>query len=386
MKRKANVFQASNLLHRARHILLLVGVCSVLVACGNQTTDANSTNTLGDNKTAQIKQEKIILRLAHTWPKGFPVFGVSVDKYAALVSEMSNGQIEIKVDSASKHKSAFGIFDLVKSAQYDIGQTASYYYGGKDPDTLFFSSMPFSMTQNEQTAWFYEGGGLELANEVYAKHNIEVMLGGNTGMQMGGWFRKEINTIEDLNGLKMRIPGFAGKVIAAVGAVPTNIPAGELYQSLERGTIDALEWVGPGLDLRMGFHKIAPYYYNGWHEPGTELLYFFNKNSMAKLPDWAKSILKNAAKLTAYDMSTSSFSANTDNWQTISQQYPNVQVKQFPKDVILALQAANAKLLEQEKARSAMAKRILESREAYLLKARAWTNIGDKLYLDTLKD
>ena len=296
---------------------------------------------------------------------------------------MSNGQIEIRVDSANKHKAAFGIFDFVKSGQYDIGQTASYYYGGKDPDTLFFSSMPFSMTKQEQTAWFYEGGGLELANEVYAKHGIEVMLGGNTDMQMGGWFRKEINTVEDLKGLKMRIPGFGGKVMAGVGVVPTNIAAGELYQALDLGTIDALEWVAPGLDLRMGFHKVAPYYYNGWHEPGTELLYMFNKNSMAKLPEWAKSILFNAAKLVAYDMGTQVFDANAQNWDVISSQFPDVQIKSFPPEVMDALRESNKKLLESEKARSPIAKRIIESREEYLRKSRAWTNIGQKLYLDT---
>lgn len=356
--------------------LALISI-TLIAACGNQSQHEAKA-------TAAQPQEKIVLKLAHGWPKSFPVFGESVDDYAKLVNEMSDGRIEIKVDSANRHKSAFGIFDFVKSGQYDIGQSASYYYGGKDPDTLFFSSMPFSMTHQEQSAWFYEGGGLELANEVYAKHNMEVMLGGNTGMQMGGWFRKEINSIEDLKGLKMRIPGFAGKVIASVGAVPTNIPAGELYQSLERGTIDALEWVGPGLDLRMGFHKVAPYYYNGWHEPGTELLYFFNKDSMAKLPEWARSILKNAARLTSYNMSTSSFAANSENWQTISKQYPNVQVKQFPPEVINALKEANDKLIEAEKARSDVARKILESREAYLVKARAWTNIGEKLYLDTL--
>ena len=362
---------------------IALAISLILTGCG-QADPANSSPT--SSKTAAPTSATITLKLAHTWPKGFPIFGDSVDKYAALVEQMSNGQIKIKVDSASKHKAAFGIFDFVKSGQYDIGQSASYYYGGKDPDTLFFASMPFSMTQNEQYAWFYQGGGLELANEVYAKHNIEVMLGGNTGMQMGGWFRKEINGIEDLNGLKMRIPGFAGKVIAKVGAVPTNIPTGELYQALERGTIDALEWVGPGLDLRMGFHKIAPYYYNGWHEPGTELLYFFNKDTMAKLPQWARSILRNAARLTAYDMSTASFAANAANWDTIAEQYPNVQVKRFPKEVIVALRQANQELLDQEKQRSEMARRILESRENYLKKARQWTSIGEKLYLDTLTD
>lgn len=358
----------------------LLSTLLLFAACSPSTERERATPTTSNS------QQKISLTLAHGWPKGFPVFGESVEDYAELVNQMSDGRIEIKVDSASKHKSAFGIFDFVKSGQYDIGQSASYYYGGKDPDALFFSSMPFSMTQQEQTAWFYEGGGLELANEVYAKHNIELMLGGNTGMQMGGWFRNEINSIEDLNGLKMRIPGFAGKVMASVGAVPTNIPAGELYQSLERGTIDALEWVGPGLDLRMGFHKVAPYYYNGWHEPGTELLYFFNKDSMQKLPEWAQSILRNAARLTAYNMSTSSFAANAENWQTISKNYPNVQVKRFPNEVITALKAANKDLVEQEKARSEIAKRILESRESYLSKARAWTNIGEKLYLDTISD
>ncbi len=355
-----------------------------LAACGQSTSTTSEPNGAQSQSSAQ-PQEKITLKLAHGWPKGFPVFGESVDDYAKLVSELSDGRIVIKVDSANKHKSAFGIFDFVKSGQYDIGQSASYYYGGKDPDTLFFSSMPFSMTQQEQAAWFYHGGGLELANEVYAKHNMEVMLGGNTGMQMGGWFRKEIKTMDDLDGLKMRIPGFAGKVMASVGAVPTNIPAGELYQSLERGTIDALEWVGPGLDLRMGFHKVAPYYYNGWHEPGTELMYYFNKDSMAKLPEWARSVLKNAARLTAYNMTTYSFSSNTENWQTISEQYPNVQVKRLPDEVIKALKAANDELVAKETARSEIAKRIIESRQAYLEKARAWTTIGEKLYLDTLE-
>jgi TRAP-type mannitol/chloroaromatic compound transport system substrate-binding protein len=364
-----------------RYAFAVISTLFFLAACSSpdQNTSTLSTPTV---ETDEI----IVLTLAHGWPKGYPIFGESVDDYKELVESMSNGRIQLSVDSTNRHKSAFGIFDFVKSGQYDIGQSASYYYGGKDPDALFFSSMPFSMTTQEQWAWFYQGGGLELANEVYAKHNIQVMLGGNTGMQMGGWFRKEINTVEDLKGLKMRIPGFGGKVIAGVGAVPTNIPTGELYQALERGTIDALEWVGPGLDLRMGFHKVAPYYYSGWHEPGTELMYFFNQHSMAKLPEWAKSILLNAAKLTAYNMTTSTFAANADNWQTISSQYPDVQIKQFPPDVMQALKKSNAELIEQEKARSPIAKRILESREAYLHKARAWTTIGDQLYLESVAD
>lgn len=350
-----------------------------LAACQPQSSENSTANSQNEFKTINLK-------LAHGWPKSYPVFGESVEDYAALVESMSDGRIKIKVDSTNKHKSAFGIFDFVKSGQYDIGQTASYYYGGKDPDTLFFSSMPLDMTTQEQYAWFYHGGGLELANKVYAKHNIEVELGGNTGMQMGGWFRKEINSVEDLKGLKMRIPGFAGKVVAGVGVVPTNIPTGELYQALERGTLDALEWVGPGLDLRMGFHKIAPYYYTGWHEPGTELMYFFNKDSMAKLPAWAQSILRNAARLTAYNMTTHTFAENAKNWSEISQQFPNVQVKEFPPAVMQALTESNNALLQTELERSDIAKEILESRAAYLKKARAWTTIGEQAYLQSLSE
>ena len=356
--------------------IISVAAC-VLTACGNNNP---STNQGGAERE---RSKPIELRVAHGWPKGFPVFAESVQHLKQVVEEMSDGKIILHVDSATKHKAAFGIFDFVTSGQYDIGQTASYYYGGKDPDSLFFSSMPFSMTNAEQTGWFYEGGGLELANEVFAKHNIEVLLGGNTDMQMGGWFRKEITDLDDLKGLKMRIPGFGGKVIADVGVIPTNIPGGELYQALERGTIDALEWVAPGLDLRMGFHKVAPYYYTGWHEPGTELVYFLNKDSMAKLPDWAQAIIRNAIRLIAYDMSTKAFHENVANWDIIHSEFPQVQVKQFPVEVMAALRASNDRLLAEEVARSDVAKRIIESRAEYLRKARAWTEIGLKAYLDS---
>jgi TRAP-type mannitol/chloroaromatic compound transport system substrate-binding protein len=241
--------------------------------------------------------------------------------------------------------------------------------------------MPFGMTALEQYAWFHQGGGLELANKVFGKHGIEVMTGGNTTMQMGGWFRKEIASVEDLKGLKMRIPGFGGKVLAGIGAVPTNIPAGELYQALERGTIDALEWVGPSLDLRMGFHKVAPFYYTGWHEPSTELMYFFNKNKMDSLPAWAKSILLNAAKLTGFNMTVQSQHDSAVNWATMKQEFPNIVVKNFPSDVIDALRASNQTLLEEERSKSEVAAEIIDSQAAYLSTVRRWTEIGDWSYL-----
>lgn len=186
-----------------------------------------------------------------------PILGDAPKNMAKLAAEMSNGRIQIRIDSANKHKAPLGVFDMVKSGQYDLGHSSSYYWKGKVPNTLFFSSMPFGMIATEQYAWFYYGGGMPLMEKVYAPHNLLSFPGGNSDIQMGGWFKKEINSVDDLQGLKMRIPGFAGEVLAKLGAKPTNIAPGELYTSLERGTIDALEWVGPAFDLRMGFHKIA---------------------------------------------------------------------------------------------------------------------------------
>ncbi|GAM68363.1 TRAP transporter solute receptor [Vibrio sp. JCM 19236] len=219
------------------------------------------------------------LKLAETWGPNFPIFGDATKNMAAMAEKMSNGRLKIRIDSSNKHKAPFGVFDMVKSGQYDMGHSASYYWKGKVPNTLYFTTMPFGMTAPEQYSWFYYGGGMELMEEVYSPHNLMSFPGGNTGVQMGGWFQKEINSVDDLKGLKMRIPGFAGEVLAELGAKPTNIAPGELYTALERKTIDALEWVGPSLDLRMGFHKIAPYYYTGWHEPATELQFLINKRT-----------------------------------------------------------------------------------------------------------
>lgn len=196
------------------------------------------------------------LKLAETWGPNTPILGDASKNMAKLAKEMSNGRLIIRIDSANKHKAPLGVFDMVKSGQYDLGHSSSYYWKGKVPNTLYFSSMPFGMTTMEQYSWFYHGGGLELMQQVYSPHNLLSFPGGNSDIQMGGWFKKEINTVDDLKGLKMRIPGFAGEVLAQVGAKPTNIAPGELYTSLERGTIDALEWVGPAFDLRMAFRKL----------------------------------------------------------------------------------------------------------------------------------
>ncbi|MBR9867163.1 MAG: TRAP transporter substrate-binding protein [Oceanospirillales bacterium] len=326
------------------------------------------------------------LKLAETWPTNFPIFGDAPKNMAALADKMSNGRLKITIDSKNKHKAPLAVFDMVRAGQYDMGHSASYYWKGKVPNTLYFTTMPFGMTAPEQYGWFYYGGGQELMDEVYGEFGVLSFPGGNTGNQMGGWFQKEINSVEDLQGLKMRIPGFAGEVLAKLGAKPTNIPAGELYTALERRTIDALEWVGPSLDLRMGFHKIAPFYYTGWHEPATELQFMINKKSYDKLPPDLQQILKTAMRTAAYDMYIQSYHMSGVNWDSMKKEFPNIQVKSFPADVIAAMRKANAELLAEKAAADPLAKRILDSQADYMKKARVWTEISDKAYLDSFSE
>ncbi|NVD36002.1 TRAP transporter substrate-binding protein [Marinobacter lutaoensis] len=333
-----------------------------------------------------LAQETFTLRLAETWGPNFPIFGDTTKRFKETVEKMSDGRIRIRIDSANKHKAPLGVFDMVKAGQYDMGHSASYYWKGKVPETLFFTSMPFGMNAIEQYAWFYYGGGMELMEEVYEPHNLLSFPGGNTGVQMGGWFRKEIKSLDDLKGLKMRIPGFAGEVFAEVGVNPTNIAPGELYTALERNTIDAVEWVGPALDLRLGFQQIADYYYTGWHEPATELQFLVNKKVWEKLPADLQEIMRVAMRSSAYDMLIQSQHANAEAWANIKKDYPNVKIKKFPKEIFQAMYEANKKLLKEAAENSEMAAKIIESQRNYLQKSRAYTDISERAYLNTMAE
>ncbi|GAA0813044.1 TRAP transporter substrate-binding protein [Colwellia sp. D2M02] len=325
-------------------------------------------------------------KLAETWGPNFPIFGEASKNMAKMAKEMSNGRLDIRIDSSNKHKSPLGIFDFVKSGQYQMGHSASYYWKGKNFNTMFFTTVPFGMTAPEQYAWFYHGGGMELMKKVYDQYGILSFPGGNTGNQMGGWFKKEINSVEDFKGLKMRIPGFAGEVLAKLGAKPTNIPSGELYTALERNTIDALEWVGPSLDLRMGFHKIAPYYYTGWHEPATELQFMVNEKAYNELPKDLQAILTVAMKTAAYDMYVQSMHASGENLASLKKDYPNVQMRSFPKEVMNSIVKANDELLTEFAAKDSMTAEILKSLNDYKGQVRAWTNLSDRAYLDNFDE
>jgi TRAP-type mannitol/chloroaromatic compound transport system substrate-binding protein len=354
--------------------ILILATAIGLQACGDKPQTA-------EVQVPKAEKQVIVWKLAQTWGTGFPIFGDAVIRMTEMVKTMSDGELEIRIDSANKHKAAFGILDMVKAGQYEMGHSASYYWKGKDANTMFFTTMPFGMIAPEQYAWFYYGGGMELMKKVYDKHGVYSFPGGNTGNQMGGWFRKEINTLDDLNGLKMRVPGFAGEVLSKLGVVVTNIAPGELYTALDRGTIDALEWVGPSLDLNMGFQKIAPYYYTGWHEPATELQFMVNQEDFDALPKHLQEILTIAMQYAAYDMYARSYHESAVNWASIEKDYPDVKVRTFSPEIISAMKQVNNELLQASAAADPTFKEILDSQNDYMKMARKWTEISDYAYL-----
>jgi TRAP-type mannitol/chloroaromatic compound transport system substrate-binding protein len=330
---------------------------------------------------AQEKEKKVRWKIATTWGSTLTPIITGPENMARYVKEMSGGTFEIKVVPANKHKAPMGIFDMVRGGQYEMGHTTSYFWKGKDIALMPFTTMPFGMTAPERMAWMEFGGGRELMEKAYAKYGLLSFQGGNTGNQMGGWFKKEIKSLDDLKGLRMRIPGFAGEVISKLGVSVTNIPPGELYTALDRGTIDALEWVGPGMDIKMGFHKIAPYYYTGWHEPGAEAQFLVNKKAYDKLSPRHKAILRHAMRLAAYRMYIEFYHENSEAWAKMKKDYPHIKVRTFPKEIMDRLRQANEELIAKYSAENPLFKEIIDSQRAYMKKAREWTIISDLDYI-----
>lgn len=330
-----------------------------------------------------MAQKTVKWKLAMTWPSTLTPFASSVERFAQNVSDMSGGNFVIKVDGKEKHKAALGVLDMVRGGQYEMGHSASYYWKGKDITSVFFTTTPFGMTAAEQNAWFYYGGGMELMQKNYEKFRVLSFPGGNTGVQMGGWFRKEINSLDDLKGLKMRIPGLAGEVFAKLGVNVTNIPAGELYTSLDRGTIDALEWVGPGMDIRMGFHKVAPYYYTGWHEPASDMQFLINKRKFDRLPKAYQTVLKTAMKAVSSDMYAENFADSATAWEKMKADYPNIKVKSFPEEVLKKMKEETDNVLNAYAEEDPFFKEVLTSQREFMKKARNWTTISEFYYVET---
>lgn len=334
-------------------------------------------NSGGENGVAEKVQEKYEWKMAMTWPKNLPGLGKGAIELADRVEEMSGGRLKIKVYGAGELFPALELFDQVKKGTVEMGHAAAYYWVGKEPVAQMFTALPFGMSAQQMNAWLYEGGGLELWEEVYAKHGLVPMPAGNTGVQMGGWFNKEITSVEDLKGLKMRIPGMAGKAFSDVGGSAENIPAGELYQSLEKGTIDALEWVGPWNDSVMGFSDIAKYYYfPGWHERGPTLELTINKEAWDALPLDLQAIVRAAAAEANVKMLSAYEKNNAEKLLEFEEK--GIELKEFPKDVVVAFRVSTEKLLEEKSAANAEFKKVYESYKNFQEMMEPWYEVSER--------
>ncbi len=326
------------------------------------------------------KSPKRILKLATSWPSKFPIIGTGVEYFAKKVKEMSDETLEIEIHSKGSLVPPLEVFDAVSSGLIDGFHSGPYYWKGKNSAMSLIGGFPLSFTSIEMNGWMSFGGGLELWREIYKKYNLYPLLGGNTDIQMGGWFKQEINSLNDLNGLKMRVAGLGGDVMARLGVTPILLPASEIYLAMERGVIDALEWVGVALDIKMGFHKIAKYYYSGWQEPASNLETTFNLDVWNSLSKSHQEIIRVASE----NMNTRMiFEFNYENSKNLSKlKDAGVIIKSYPKDVLIKAKEVLFEIAKEESSKNSDFKTVWDSAYEFLNLAKEYSKISAQNYLN----
>ena len=345
---------------------------------------AAAVATAAVNAPAVLAKKNYKWKMVTTWPPKLPVLQEGCERLAKRIGELTDGRLQINVYAAGELVPAMGIFDAVSQGTVEVGSGASYYWAGKTPAAQWFAAVPFGMNAQGLAAWFHGGGGLELWEETYAPFNLIPRPGGSTGVQMGGWFNKKINSIKDYKGLKMRIPGLGGKVIAKAGGTVVLLPGGEIFTSLERGVIDATEWVGPLHDLRMGFYKAAKYYYYpGWHEPGTYLEYFFNKKAYESLPKDLQVIIDVACMENEHWVLSQFDARNGAALQTLIYDH-KVELIKFPDEVLGDLRKLAEEVVAEEAAKDAMSKKVNDAFQKFQKVVGTWGRVSEKAYYDII--
>ncbi len=352
-----------------------VAATAGLAACtktGSNASDAPRTN-----------QQRFEWSCVTSWPPKFPGLGMAVENLATRLDRASGGRLKIKVYGGGELVPPFEVFDAVSRGAVEMGHDASYYHKGKVDAAQFFTAIPFGMNYMELNAWIYYGGGHKLWRELYQPFNLVPFLCGNTGVQMGGWFNREIKSVADLKGLKMRIPGLGGEVLRRAGGTPVTLPGAEIFTSLQTGAIDATEWVGPYNDVSFGLHKAAKYYYYpGWQEPGPGLECIINREAWESLPDDLQSLVEITCQAITTDMAAEYSHGNANSLQQLVAD-PTVDVRPFPADVLQHLKSIARNLVEELAAKDPTFAKISKPYYEYLAKMEANTRISERAYLDT---
>ncbi|UGQ45710.1 TRAP transporter substrate-binding protein [Massilia endophytica] len=321
-------------------------------------------------------QPAVNWRLASSFPKTLDTIFGSADQFVKRVSQLTGGKFNIRQFAAGEIVPGLQVMDAVQAGTVEIGHTPAYYYFGKDPTFAFDCAVPFGLTSRQQTAWMDQGGGRELLRDFYKGYGIINLLGGNTGTQMGGWFRKEIRSVKDMQGLKMRVAGFAGRVMERMGVVPQQIPAGDVYAALEKGTIDAAEWVGPYDDEKLGLARVAPHYYSpGWWEAGPQLSFYINIKEWEKLPKEYQAALE-AASYECHVIMQADYDAK--NPAALARLLKNgAKLHNFSKDIMDAAYKHSAAVMEEEAAKNARFKTIYEPWKKFRQAQNQWASVAE---------
>ena len=323
-------------------------------------------------------------RLASSFPKSLDTIFGAADVFAKKVGELSGGKFTVTTHAGGELMPAFGVVDGVQNGTVEIAHTAPYYFFGKDETFALGCAIPFGLNSRQMTAWMVEGNGMKLMREFYKQYNIINFLGGNTGAQMGGWYRKEMKTLADVKGLKMRIGGFAGRVLEKIGGVPQNIPGGEIYQSLEKGTIDAAEWVGPYDDQKLGFNKVAPfYYYPGWWEGGPQLDFYVNSKAYEGLSAEYKAIVEAAAAVAHIDMQAKYDAKNPGALKQLVA--GGTKLFRFPKDVLDAAFKESMALYSDLSGKNPNWKKVYEDYSSFRRDQNLWFRFAEAGFDDFMQ-
>ncbi len=360
---------------KRRQVIGGLAAAAGLAACSSESSDCESG--------AATATQRFEWSMVTSWPPGLPGLGAGAANFAKRIGEASGGRLTVKLYAGGELVPPFEVFDAVSRGTVEMGHGAAYYHKGKVDAAQFFTAIPFGLNAQEMNGWLYRGGGLELWREVYAPFNLVPFPCGNSGVQMGGWFNKEINSVDDLKGLKMRIPGLGGEVLRRAGGTPVSLPGSEVFTALTTGAIDATEWVGPYNDVAFGLHKAARYYYYpGWHEPGPTLEAIVNKEAWESLPDDLKAIVELAAQAVNNDMLAEFVHGNATALVQLMDD-PNVEIRAFPADVLELLRGHTEAIVNEMAANDPAIARINESFKAYREKAAAWQAISERAFLES---
>lgn len=354
---------------------LAAGAALLLGAC----SEAPSSPPAG---TAAPGTEVLEWTLLSTVPRGLPGPGTGALRFAERIETMSAGRLRVTVRGAGEVVGAFDVFDAVVAGDAELGHGTASYWRGKIPEAVFFSAIPFGMTAHEVNGWLYHGGGLELWRELYAPFGVVPMPAGNSGTQMGGWFEREIETVEDLKGLRMRVLGLGAEVLERAGGAPVSLPADAVFNAMQTGVLDAVEWAAPYNDLPFGLHQVARYYYYpGWQEPGPPLELLVNGAAWDGLPADLRAIVAAAARAMNEEMLVEYMARNPASLRTLIDEH-GVELRRFPDPVLAELRRLSDEVLAEIAASSPMAMRIHASYRDYLADVRAWHAVSEQAYLD----